>query len=1330
MKHYVHASCIATVLLLSCMTISPARNQGRMKINSLSVGEGLPHTDVNAIVQDRNGFIWFATYGGLCRYDGHRIKVYRSDNSNLSRDRVISLCATSDSLLYIGTESGGLNLYDSATENISQVVSENEGSNTDDVVYDIFESRDGTIWVCSNNSLSKVTDTPDNGKKMRVGWNTGTSTLPVNAAIDVGKDSILTGTYEGIGLLTPDGHITLSEKIKGVSCFARTEKILIGTYSGVYEMEDDFSLRQVISDVSVRSMLADEKGNLWVGTFEDGLIGYDSNYAKVRDFTPDPMMVNRLASAEISSLCEDESGLLWIGTIGGGLNMMDLSGNNIECYTMSEGLSQNRVITFMEDRDGMLWISSHNGGIDMFDRRNASFTNLRINSHPSREFPVVSSFRQDEDGNIWIGTWDNGIWTVDKNQVGMKSVNAVKMEGSSIAGRSVFRMVPDRDGHIWISTNMGLLEYLPHTGQWREYNHDIMNLSSLWSDFLTDVFPDPDTKLKTVWVGTRAGLNKIVFNEEGIPQVHRVTLGEENGSNISKFISTIVRGSDGGLYIGTLGDGLFRMTSGRYEDSQPRFDHWNTANSGLADNELESIIEDGCGNLWIGGYGICRFSPNNMDCRQFLQKDNLQSNSFKIWASYKMSDGSMVFGGPGGFNIFHPDSVRTDSHIPKTVIVSVKVRNEDTELSGSSGISLENDRNSLTFEFAALNFKCPESNRYRYRLTGYEDDWNYCTGKNPSCIYSNLRRGNYTLEVYGSNSDGVESITPARYSFTIRPHFLQSTVAIIIYILCGIILAFCFWKLADRIIRSRNERRIQEDKLHLFTDMAHEIKTPLSLIEAPVEELLGNPAIGSGTRNRLNTVSKGVQSLKSVVEQILDLRKYEDNMMKLSVSEVDLCRFLAESAELFVPLARTKQISFKTDISKTPQMVYIDKYKMERVVVNLLSNAFKFTPEGGTVILTCSGDDNQAWFTVEDNGVGINEQDKEHIFERFYQGSNQNDETRSGTGIGLSLSKYIVNHHRGQISVESRLNFGSKFKVTLQKGRNKFTDSEINLKYRNSDDLSNYEPVENFKDVVRTEAAQKDVTVLVVDDNDQLRKYLYELLSVKYDVITADNGMRAYELAISEQPDLILSDIVMPQMSGIELCRRIKENESTSHIIMVLLTARDLVSSEIDSWKTGADGFITKPFHIGVLLSRIDNLISSRDKMRKMFNSTVEVNPSQVTVVTSEEKLLKRCLEAVEENIDDPDFGVEQLSETVGVSRAQLYRKINSITGMSTIQFIRDIRLKRAAQILSQDDSSVSDVMYAVGFNSLSYFSKLFKEAFGCMPKEYAKLKARENKKL
>lgn len=1325
---------IFTLLPLLITASMTAAEHGRVAFNTLPVGNGLPHSDVTAIVQDKTGYLWFATYGGLCKYDGHRITTYRTDNSGLQRDRILTLHAASDSLLYIGTESGGVNIYDPKTDSIIPVKDDSESiRTTDDVVNYIFEDGEGTVWVCHNNMLSRIMTSEDGkGRIIRNCYRASSSGTAVTAGIAAGRDSIIISTYSGLKVYvrsTGQCH-DMSNVVRSARCMTRTDDgILIGGYEGLVKLTCDGRFIDILDGVQVLSLMTDCRGNVLVGTFDDGLMEYDSSLKLIGQHLPDPFRSGSLSSSEICALCEDSSGMLWIGTIGGGLNTLDLHSNNIDCYTMAEGLSHNRVITFTEAPEGMLWISSHDGGIDIFDCRTHSFHRMTINGKPGSEFPVVSAFHEDADGNIWLGTWNNGIWTVSAGNV-MKAVrsgniNAQRMQDQTVTGCSVFKIVDDRDGHIWVSSNKGLMEYIPDEGIWRTYRHDNMNMSSLYSDFLTDILPDPDTELKTIWIGTRAGLNKLVFDVDGTPHMHRVGMELKEEKQISKFISDIHRDCKGRLWIGTLGDGLYMMTAGRHDDGMPGFGNYSTMNCGFINNELESILEDDKGNLWIGGYGINRLDPETREVKSYTEKDNLQSNSFKIWAAYRMKDGRMVFGGTNGFNMFHPDSILTDTSAPKTVISSVKVKG--VQVKDTSSLRLSHDQNSLTFEFAALTYRNPQYNSYRYRLSGYEKDWTTVTGNNPQCVYSNLRHGHYTFEVYGANCDGTWSVLPARLSLTIKPHFLQSTVAYIIYIIFLVLLIYGIYMLSLRHIRNKNEREAEQEKLRFFTDMAHEIKTPLSLISAPVEELLGSPSIGVSTRNRLHTVKKGIHSLQSVVEQILDLRKYEDKMMKLYVSEVDMKRFLTEVSELFTPLAASRRINFKTGISDTPLMVYIDKYKMERVVINLLSNAFKFTPEGGTVCMNCNEDGRYIVFSIEDNGVGMSEEDKAHIFERFYQGRNQSSETHSGTGIGLALSKYIVNHHKGEITVESRLNFGSKFTVRLLKGNAHFTSEQINTNYRNSDDLTNYEPVGSIPESF-TAHGEKDATILVVDDNDQIRRYLCELLQSRYNVISAENGMKAYEMAIAEQPDLILSDIVMPEMSGIELCRRVKENENTSHIIVVLLTARDLVSTEIDSWKTGADGFITKPFHIGVLMSRIENLINSRDKMRKAFRSTLEVNPSEITVITSDERLMKKCLKAIEENMEDPEFGVEELSAAIGVSRAQLYRKIHSLTGLSSVQFIRSIRLKRAAQILLQDNSSVSDVMYQVGFSNLSYFSRLFKEEFGCMPKEYARRKSEENK--
>ncbi|MGM9734820.1 MAG: two-component regulator propeller domain-containing protein [Candidatus Cryptobacteroides sp.] len=1310
MNRYLY---ILSVAILLCIP-GKSHPHSRVAFKSLSEEVDLPHSDINAIVQDKTGYIWIATYGGLCRYDGTGVKIYRADNSGLSRDRVICLHCSKDSLLYIGTESGGLNVYDPHTDMIRQVGSR-ERRSTDDVVSDIFEDGEGNVWFCHNNTLSVV---DKDGSSIACWSSNGKATA--NCGLWTGGDSLMFSTTAGLMLYkSSTGECrTLCNSMTGASAMEKTPKgtVIVGTYDGIWEIGADLRASKVVSSIPVRSLCFEDNSSLWVGTYEQGLYEYDHRFRMISHYEPNPLETGRIASSEISALCIDRSGLLWIGTIGGGLDKLDLRGNNIECYTMGEGLSRNRVITFMEDPDKKLWISTHEGGIDIFDRKSGHFRNMRINSRASSDFPLVSAFWQNDDSRIWMGTWNNGIWIVDR--IVGDNIIAHKLPGEQIRDCSVYKIISDRDGHIWFSTNSGLFEYMPDTEEFREYRHDNLNYASLSSDFITDILDDPDTDQKTIWVGTRAGLDKLVFNDDGTMDIHRVSMKAGKDVNQQTFVSAMLRDSQERLWIATLSDGLFEMKGGRFTDEPPVLECWNSSNCGFASNELESLQEDAKGRLWIGGYGIARFNPEDKQVKTYTEKDNLQSNSFKIWASCRLSDGSMVFGGTKGFNIFHPDSIRTDTFAPPTAITSICINGKE-QPQGSDRIVLKHNENNISIRFAALNFRNPECNRYLYKLEGYDKDFRQTNGKNPMCEYSRLKRGNYRFMVIGSNSDGIPSVSHAGFSFRIKPHFLLSNVALVIYGLAAIALIWFIWQFSLRQMRIRSERQVQEDKLRFFTDMAHEIKTPLSLISAPVEELLENQAIGSSTRSKLQTVNRGIISLRSVVNQILDLRKYEDNMMKLSVSEVDLCRFLSEAATLFEPLSRSRKINFRTDIHEGSLMVYIDKYKMERVVVNLLSNAFKFTKEGGSVMLSCYPEGKYICFTVEDNGVGMDEHDCGHIFERFYQGSNQSADGQGGTGIGLALSKHIINHHKGEITVESRPGFGSKFTVRLLKGCRHFKPEEINRQYRNSDDLSNYEPVENIPD---TDASSgKDATILVVDDNNDLRNYLKDLLSSRYNVITADNGMRAYERAISEQPDLILSDIVMPEMNGIELCRRIKNNPDTDRIPVLLITARDLMSTEIESWDTGADGFISKPFHTRVLMSRIHNLIDTKDRMRKLYGNPIEVNPSDVDAQSADERFLARCIRIVEENMEDSDFGVEEFCREVGLSRPQLYRKLETLTGKSPLLFIRSLRLKRAAQLLGKGTASVSEVMYSVGFGNQSYFSKLFKAEFGCMPKDYGK---------
>ena len=1313
--------CNVLLIVLLCFPVfCPAA--GKVRFSHLSVGNGLPHSDVNAIVQDNRGYIWIATYAGLCRWDGYRFQIYNSDNSEISTERILCLYASNDDLLYIGTESGGLDVLDLNKMTFLPVTYDVPFS--DDVVNDIYEGLDGNIYICHNSVLSKVVREKNLVALQSFFW------LPVH------QSPVVSATQSDAGYIyLASGsniyHVSLKDASYDVvsddriSYFKdirklRNGNILAASDQGLFEFcPETHSFRSIEVSPRCRCISQDHLGDVWVGTVGDGLYRLDGESFAIKEHHRyAPFSEDHLSSSEVTSLYVDRSDVLWIGTIAGGVNITDLHTNNVELYTTTEGLSDNRVITFGEVLPRKsLWVSSH-GGIDIMDLENNTFRPLDINGKPSRDFPIVSSFFMDSQGNLWLGTWNDGIWIIDKGKVSLNEdgrylASAHHVSDPELDHRSIFKIVADKEENLWISSSAGLivLDYRHH--KFMQFRHDSGDYRSLSSDFLTDICVTEHGGVETIWIGTRSGLNMIRKDVSGLLDWRRVRINPQDGDD-AEFISCIHEDRQGNIWVSALGGGLFRSVEGSLSTT-PAFERVIPESGNFINNQMESLLEDVQGNLWLGGYGITRYSPATKEAVLYSDKDNLQSNSFKIWSSILLSDGRMAFGGTDGFNIFDPFGIIKNSYVPSVQISGLQVNGE--AVASGDVLNLKYNRNNLHVEFSSLVFNNPRYNLYRYRLEGFEDSWHEEQGMNPGCVYSNLPSGKFKLVVYGSNSDGIWSDDPVCLDVNIHPHPLRSTFAYFVYFLFLVVASILLYQWSANRIKDKNERQVEKDKLRFFTDMAHEIKTPLSLISAPVEELLENPSIGQVTRQNLMLIDKSVNTLRSLVEQILDLRKYENNMMKIMVSEIDIRRLLTEIAALFEPLAAAKKICFRTEICDDAQMVYADKKKIERVVTNLLSNAFKFTGEGGCIVLSCKGDQKNVWFAVEDNGKGIREEDKDHIFERFYQVDNGN--TSGSTGIGLSLSKYIIEHHKGDIKVESRVNFGSKFIVRLPKGKSHFDNSEVNESYTNSDNLCNYDRLSDYCADEIPPAPEKSATVLVVDDNNNLREYLYMVLSRKYNVLRASDGLEAYSLALSEQPDLILSDVVMPQMSGIELCQRVKNNPATSHIIVVLLTARDLATTEMESWQVGADGFITKPFHNGVLLSRIDNLIKSRDNLRKIFHNTIEVNPSEITIQTADEKLLTRCLEAIENNMSDPDFGVEELCQTVGVSRAQLYRKLNSITGLSIVQFIRSIRLKRAAQLLSQDNSSVSAVMFKVGFNNPSYFTKIFKEEFGCSPKDW-----------
>lgn len=861
----------------------PAAAASYDRIQTLSMDEGLPHSDVNAITQDRDGYLWFATFSGLSKYDGYRLQTFRTDNSDLTSDRILCLFVARDSSLYIGTESGGLNRYDPVSETIFPVAEEPTTS-ADQVINNIFEDRKGTVWVCRNDGLGYLTlrgaTTYLHVKNRWRGFY-----IQCGTALDSCR--LLLSTDAGPVIYNPETEEIqniLRDEIK-TRCFSMQSfadgKIALSGGWGVRIYDPKTDDLQRICDFSSRVTTQDNHGNIWVGSFNRGLYKYDRNGIKIVHYHPKLPIPHAVNSFEISALFEDRSGVLWIGTIGGGLSRLNVVEKHIECYTEAQGLCENRIITFLEARDGILWVSTH-GGINLFNRSSATFRELRINGLPSIQFATVSAFFMAENGDIWLGTWDKGLWVIDSRDIDRAiqtgQVRARQLKHPVIDGElSVFRIVEDRDRHLWISSNRGCFEYIPShgdfkTGQWINYTHNGDDPNSLCSNFTTDIYPDTVTDNKTIWIGTRSGLNRIVFDADGKANCQRIELAATNARerkvcSSDAFISTIhCDRKEGGLWIATIGEGLFLMTEGRCGGKTPRFSCFDTSNSRFFNNELESLQEDDHGAFWIGGYGITRFDPRDHSIRHFTVKDQLQSNSFKIWASYRLRNGEMVFGGVKGFNIFHPDSITDNDIRPRTAISRLKIRNQTVSAGDSvcgrvvlprainrlNKLDLSYNCNNLTFEFSAFAYVDPKYNTYKYRMENFDTDWNYTSGLSPQAVYTNLRPGSYRLVVYASNEDGYWSQAPAVLEITIRPPVYATRLAWLCYIALTILFLYRWHRRSLRKLQERHQIELERNKyyeeqkssanmLQFYTDIAHELKTPLSLITAPVEELLLNP---------------------------------------------------------------------------------------------------------------------------------------------------------------------------------------------------------------------------------------------------------------------------------------------------------------------------------------------------------------------------------------------------------------------------------------------------------------------------------------------------------
>lgn len=1335
----------------------------RFYLEQISVSENLPHTDVNAIVEDDEGFIWFATFAGLCRYDGTEMKVYNVTNSLLRSSRIKSLYLAEDGMLYIGTETGGLTVFDTARDSFVTTLPVPMNN-----INGIFGHED-KICLCTDAGVTFL-DISEGQYNMDSHW--------------IGR-SIMGGCSipgKGMVLCSPSGLYLYEDGAEGMgtsairtviagshcmSCIYLADKdmLIAAGYDGCHTVDCTTWEVQRLNTAETISLYEAPDGNIWAGTSKEGIICFGRDFSIRHRYGP--YEEYGFNSCDITSFYMDSSSVLWIGTIGNGCYKKIRHTDDFHLYSIYDGLKKDHIVCMYTDSSDRLWISARDGSLYVME--DSRITRIDRESLSVFENMPISFIYEDVNGALWIGAWTHGIRAISRNDL-KAAASGGKFSFRTFAltpllgAASVYTADADERGNIWLSTNYGVFRYVPgnssgmvhdswYKGIWTNFSNSPSDTCSLSDNFCTDILAETHEGKQYVWVGTRFGLTKFTCGSNGeVLSIRRISPSQEEGGLSGDYVSVIHKDRNGNLWTATLGGGLNRLINGR-DSARLRFSHYNSRNTSFLSNELESLQEDSSGVFWIGSSrGLTRFDPVSGEIKTFTKKDGLQSDVFKIWASARFSDGRMIFGGPEGFNIFDPSGISRNTIPPKTVVTGLDINGHEIfpgdtlrgkvilekPLRHLSGIVLPHDCNSLTFRFASLHYEHPEMNRYRFMLEGVDNTWRYTGQRENSTAYLNLKPGRYVFHVSGSNSDGIWSAEPARLAVTIRPPLWKSTAAYIFY--CLVFICIVYLVRTSFVRRNRQHYQLEmehklrleeeqrnESELKFHTDFLHEIKTPLTLITAPVNELLDSTNLGKTTRDRLQLVKRSTMILQRLLDRVTDLRKYDNGNIHLHVVEVDFCRFVEETVMLFVPYMKSRGISFSFDKPGTPVMAYIDKAEMEKVVMNLMSNAIRYSPEngGGNIKVTIAADDSAGYpgvmLSVSNTGIGILPEDLTRIFERFRQGTNNNE--HKGMGIGLAISKHVVSLHGGEIYAESVPGKETVFHVRLRLGDSHFSEDVIDRAYSNSDDISNYDKLpEAASDVALkyTGTGEKTYTVLIADDSPELRNYLQQLLSMRYNVICASDGREGYEKAIADQPDIIISDVVMPEMDGMELCQRIKGNPDTAHIPVILLSARNLPVDKVEGFEALADEYMTKPFVSEVLLSRIENLIRQRESMREAFRKNILLEPSAVTGTTSDERFIRTVISAIEEHMSEPEFGIDELCREIGISRPTLYRRIKSLTGMSAIRFLRSIRLKRAAQLLDSDDGlTVSSVMYQTGFSNMSYFSRIFFEEFHILPKDY-----------
>ncbi len=1314
-------------------------------IRHLDISSGLSNNSVASIYQDQNGYMWFGTFDGLNRYDGNDFKIYRhihTDPNSIQGNAISCIEGDFENNLWIGTTAGPVifNAERSSFAPLKYYDTNKKIKPLNVTAYEIIAVHSLHIILVATKEAIVI---------YKEGEKIGTA-IPFNGKLNYiarsiaynSKKQIFYVFITGTGLCQYDiksKKLTLlNNTITGANCIKLTnEGLWIGSDEGAYLYNDNLNTysKNYFSEKTVVRDFYQQQNRLWIATDGAGLYTITKNQSTpvlYRASGP----VSLLNSKSLYDIFESKNGEMWFGTLRGGVSMMGknpldfnhFKSKDPQTNKEDEDPAANFMLSFCEDEKKNIWIGTDGAGMRYWNRKQNTYDVYSTTSSASRKIQsnFVTSIVRDADNAIWVAMWKGGVCRIDPKSKVIQNFS-IYNQITKKAEQESWLLFIDSKKTLWLAvTNGGAL-----------YQFDKkQNKFICYSTALRDVTCLYETQDGKIWGGTFNSFFEINPTTKKVKNYH------------SEYtIRCITEDRNKNFWIGTVEGGLllFNRKTGTFKKY--------TTQNGLSSNTILRLLEDKKGNLWMSTYhGISRLNPKNNTFRNFGVSDGLQGSQFSWNAGTKLSTGEFIFGGINGFNVFDPDNIKDKKNTGKFLLNDLLVNNQSLKLDSPyitekklemiSAAELPYEKSAVSFDFVYLDYVNSEKINTAYFLEGWDKDWNY-TSKNNRANYSRLTEGTYVFKVKTTDVFGNWTNEVTLATVKILPPWYRTWWAYLFYLIAaaGAIYAYVgYHKNKERLryeiklarMEHKKDKEHAEKQFSMFTYMAHELRTPLSLIINPLKSAIDRKKRSEDDLD-INLAYKNAKRLLSLTDQLLLFRKAETDLDELKISKINLNSLCREIYESFTQMAAVKSLNYQFIEEETTAEIYGDYEKIEITLFNLISNAFKFTPNKGTISIEIIENTADVSIIISDTGSGIDESDIDTIFEEFKQGQSK---ASNGFGIGLYVAKYFVTKHHGEINCKSELGKGTSFTITLPKGKSHFAAMSINENHpqmsplvgellegmpADNQNTAKSEDQPSNPETIQSALISTKKVLLIVEDNPEMNHYLVQLFTQNYIVYSAANGIEGLKLVEKHMPDIVLSDISMEGMNGLDLCKKIKQNDDFSHIPVILLTATTSNDIHLQSITEGADDYVTKPFDSEILLARVDAVLRNRGQLRKYFLDSITLRENVNKVPTEYKEFLDKCIEIVEANLENSDFNLKTFSAAMGMSHSSLYKKIKAISGQTVNVFIRSIRIRRAAVIMLTENINIAQVGPQVGIEDQRYFRQQFVKLFGMKPSEYIK---------